>query len=82
MIVTTTTPADAFFRTGAAVVEAEVHALALKVDAATRSTQLVHYDGTANADAPVLDHVVALAFDYGIPLADFADGPWRPDPRA
>jgi hypothetical protein len=81
-IVTTTTPADAFFRTGAVVVEAEVHALALKADAATRSPQLVHYDGTANADAPVLDHVVSLAFDYGIPPADFADGPWRPDPAS
>jgi type II secretory pathway pseudopilin PulG len=79
LLVTTTTPADTFFHTGAVVVEAEVHALALKPDAATRSTQLVHYDGTANADAPVLDHVVSLAFDYGIPPSDFVDGPWRPD---
>jgi hypothetical protein len=78
LLISTTTPVEAPFRTGAVVVEAEVHTLALETDAATRTTQLVHY-GTANADAPVLDHVVALAFDYGIPLAELADGPWRPD---
>src|SRR5262249_38445818 len=77
--ISTTAPASALFRTGAAVVEVNVHSYFLKSDATTQSTQLIHYDGTAGADVPVLDHVVALAFDYGIPAAELTDGPWRPD---
>ena len=51
----------------------------MKTDAATQSTQLIQYDGTDGADVPVLDHVVGLTFDYGIPRAELTDGPWRPD---
>ena len=40
---------------------------------------MIHYDGTGNVDVPVLDHVVGLAFDYGIAPAELTDGPWRPD---
>jgi hypothetical protein len=50
---------------------------------------LIQYDGTENADVPVLDHVVGLTFEYyGDPMlpgltpvtaAELTDGPWRPD---
>ena len=77
--ISTTAPASTLFRAGAPVVEVNVHSYFLKTDATTQSTQLIHYDGTANADVPVLDHVVALVFDYGIPAAELTDGPWKPD---
>ena len=56
----------------------------LKTDAATDTFQLMRYDGDGAADAPVVDHVVGLAFDYlgdpappmmRRPLTD-VDGPW------
>src|SRR5207249_3075111 len=28
------------------------------------TSQLMHYDGTTNPDVPVVDHVVALSFEY------------------
>lgn len=51
--------------------------------------QLMQYDG-GGGDFPLLDHVVALAFEYGGVAADgltpesldsaaFVDGPWLPD---
>ena len=57
----------------------------LKAEAATGTYQLMTYDGGAGADVPVVDHVVALTFDYygdpqppklsGTPLSDSV-GPW------
>jgi hypothetical protein len=56
----------------------------LKTDDATAAYQLMSVDGTTGVDVPVVDHVVALAFDYfgdpqpplmRKPLAD-ATGPW------
>jgi hypothetical protein len=46
------------------VVEAKVHTYYLKVDATAQTTQLMHADGSASADVPVVDHVVSLAFQY------------------
>lgn len=77
--VRTTAPSPTLFHVGAPVLEVKVHGYALKSDATTQSTQLVHNDGTGNADVPVLDHVVRLSFDYGIAPAELTDGPWRPD---
>ena len=87
---TTTAPPSTIFRTGTPVVEAQVHTYYLKADAAARAFQLIQSDGSANADVPVLDHVVGLTFDYyGDPVlpggvtpvtaAELTDGPWRPD---
>jgi len=77
--ITTTTPAARLYRAGTPLVEAEIHSYYRKTDAATQISQLMHYDGTSNADIPVLDHVAGLAFDYGVPRQDLVDGPWRPD---
>ena len=87
--VTTTGSPSTLFRTGTPVVEALVHIYYLKADAAAQTFQLIQYDGTENADVPVLDHVVGLTFDYyGDPMlpgmtpitaAELTDGPWRPD---
>jgi hypothetical protein len=52
------------YNAGSKVVEAQVHTYYLKADAATETYQLMHYDGSANADVPVADHVVGLHFDY------------------
>ncbi|NOT24566.1 MAG: hypothetical protein HOP16_00565 [Acidobacteria bacterium] len=47
------------------------------------TSQLMHYDG-AETDAPVVDHVVGLAFEYvdevglSIDPAALQDGPWLP----
>lgn len=84
--------AAATFAAGSRVVEVQLDVYYVKIDPVTRIAQLLHYDGTANAAVPVVDHVVGLTFDYaGEPLgadgaltpltaADFTDGPWRPDP--
>ena len=76
---TTTYPA------GSKVVEAVSHTYYLGTDPADPTNQrLMHYDGTANADVPVVDHVVKLRFDYfgeaqppilTKPLTDVI-GPW------
>jgi Tfp pilus assembly protein PilW len=72
---------------GAAVVEARVQTYSLRGDRATESSQLVHNDGS-NADAPVLDHVADLAFEYAgdgdtrIAASDLVDGPWLPGATA
>jgi hypothetical protein len=60
-------PADSsttIYKTGSKVVEARVHTYYLKADSASQTFQLMQYDGSANADVPVVDHVVGLAFEY------------------
>ena len=52
------------FRAGSNVVQVQVDTFALKADAATQAFQLMHADGSARADVPLVDHVVGLAFDY------------------
>ena len=52
------------YNAGAAVVQADVHTYSWKRDAATNTFQLMHANGSANAEAPVVDHVVGLAFEY------------------
>jgi prepilin-type N-terminal cleavage/methylation domain-containing protein len=56
----------------------------LKSDAATNTFQLVRYDGDGGSDAPVVDHVVNLSFQYfgdpeppaiRRPITDVS-GPW------
>jgi len=65
----------------------------LKSDSATNTFQLMRYDGEGAGDAPVVDHVVGLSFQYFgdaeppaifKPLTD-ASGPWTtygPKPQA
>ena len=48
---------------GARIVEATSHTYYLKAEPSTDTFQLMHYDGVAS-DVAVVDHVVALAFDY------------------
>jgi hypothetical protein len=72
---------------GASVVEARVQTYYLKDDPVSHSSQLMHADGTTNADAPVLDHVAGLTFDYAgasgpIAASELADGPWLPNAAA
>ena len=54
----------ATFRRGSHVVGAQAHVYYLKADAAAQTFQLMHSDGSANADVPLVDHVVGLAFEY------------------
>jgi Tfp pilus assembly protein PilW len=49
---------------GARVVQARIDIYYLKADAATQTFQLMRADGSANADAPAVDHVVGLTFEY------------------
>ena len=64
-------------------VPAVTHTYYLKRDDAAGTAQLMHYDG-ADTDAPVVDHVVGLAFEYvgedGVAIDPSAleDGPWLP----
>ena len=48
------------YKAGTKVVEAVSHTYYLK----PATNQLMHYDGTSNADEPVLDNVVGLWFEY------------------
>jgi hypothetical protein len=48
----------------AAIAEVVVRTYQFKNDAATGVGQLVRYDGDGAADAPVVDHLVALKFEY------------------
>jgi prepilin-type N-terminal cleavage/methylation domain-containing protein len=69
---------------GSKIVQIQSHTYYLKTDVATKTFQLMHYDG-AGADVPIVDNVVGLQFEYfgdpqppvtnGKPLAD-AVGPW------
>jgi hypothetical protein len=52
------------FPAGSKIVEAQNHTYYLKTDALNNVHQLMHYDGTTNADAPVVDNIVGLRFDY------------------
>jgi Tfp pilus assembly protein PilW len=52
------------YAAGAKVVEAVSDTYFLKTDDVSETYQLMHYDGTTNADATVVDHVVGLRFDY------------------
>jgi len=67
---------------GASVVAS--HTYHLRRDSVTGTFQLMHYDGEST-DLPVVDHVVALQFEYfgdaSPPLdpAILQDGPWLPD---
>lgn len=80
--------ANTTHRRGSNVVEAWVHTYYLKADTASQTFQLMRSDGSANADVPVVDHVVGLAFDYdGEPRApslltsgDTSYGPAPPEP--
>ena len=61
--------AATMYKRGSNVVEVSLHVYYLKTDPASQTFQLMHYDGTANGDAPVVDHIVGLAFEYhGDPL--------------
>jgi hypothetical protein len=62
--VTANKPSSTTFGIGAKVVEAVSRTYYLKTDAATETYRLMHYDGTAAADAPVVDNIVGLSFDY------------------
>jgi hypothetical protein len=49
---------------GSKVVEVRSHTYYLKTDVAVKTSQLMRYDGTSNADVPIVDNVVGLKFDY------------------
>jgi hypothetical protein len=49
---------------GSKVVEVRSHTYYLKTDMAGKTSQLMRYDGTSNADVPIVDNVVGLKFDY------------------
>ena len=49
---------------GAKIVQVVSHTYYLKNDDATKTYQLMHYDGGSSNDVPVVDHVVGLTFDY------------------
>ena len=60
-------PADSLntnYPIGSTIVEASSHTYYLKTDTANHLYQLMHYDGTTNADVPVVDHLVGLTFEY------------------
>ena len=72
------------YRAGSQVAEAIQRTYYLKTDRSADSYQLMQYDGSTNASAPVIDHVVGLEFDYfGDPLPPTLlktvtepEGPW------
>ncbi len=48
----------------AVITEVAAHTYYLKTDLTTNTYQLMHYDGTPNADVPIVDNVVKLQFSY------------------
>jgi prepilin-type N-terminal cleavage/methylation domain-containing protein len=76
---------SAAFEAKSTVARAEMHTYYLSTDAARNISQLRHYDGF-KTDLPVLDHVVALRFEYFADahppqlltdrVAVEPDGPW------
>ena len=72
------------YGTGSKIVQIQSHTYYLRTDVATKTYQLMHYDG-ADTDVPVVDNVVGLEFEYfgdpqppitnGKPLSN-AVGPW------
>ena len=78
---------------GSKIVQIQSHTYYLRTDVATKTYQLMHYDGADN-DVPIVDNVVGLEFEYfgdpqppvtiGKPLANPV-GPWTtygPKPAA
>jgi len=73
------------YQPGARIVQMASHTYYLKTDVANKTYQLMHYGGGNGADVPLVDNVVALAFDYygearpamrnTKPLTD-SNGPW------
>lgn len=77
------------------IAQASSRTFYLKTDARADTMQLMQYDGAGGADVPLVDHVVALDFQYladpstSLPGGDgdltelqasqLTDGPWRPD---
>jgi hypothetical protein len=69
---------------GAKIVQIQSHTYYLRTDVATKTYQLMHYDG-ADSDVPIVDNVVGLEFEYfgdpqppvtnGKPLSNPV-GPW------
>jgi hypothetical protein len=67
------------------IVQIASHTYYLRTDVATKTHQLMHYDG-ADSDVPVVDNVVGLEFEYfgdpqppvtiGKPLINTVPGPW------
>jgi Tfp pilus assembly protein PilW len=60
-------PADsaaATYPTGSIVVEVRIREYYLKTDPVNQLYELMRYDGSTAADAPVLEHIVGLTFDY------------------
>ena len=49
---------------GSTVAEVVQRTYSLKADQRTGIYQLMRYDGSSNADAPVVDHLVGLVFEY------------------
>ena len=81
------TTAATTYRRGSNVAEVSVHVYYLKADLASQTFQLMHYDGTANSDAPVVDHIVGLGFEFhGDPLPPTltvaGDASYGPSPPA
>ena len=80
------------YMAGSKIVKMASHTYYLRTDVPNKTYQLMHYDGGSNPDVPLVDNVVALAFDYygdgkpptmKKPLAD-PTGPWTtygPAPR-
>ena len=83
------------YDTGAKIVQIQSHTYYLRTDVATKTYQLMHYDGADN-DVPIVDNVVGLEFEYfgdpqppitnGKPLTNPV-GPWttygpKPPPLA
>ena len=72
------------YNEGAKIVQIQSHTYYLKTDVATKTFQLMHYDGGGN-DVPLVDNVVGLQFEYfgdpqppvrnGKPLS-VNPGPW------
>lgn len=56
--------ASTTYKAGSKIVQAESHTYGLKADRTTRTYQLMRYDGTSNSDAPLVDNVVGLSFEY------------------
>ena len=69
---------------GSKIVQIQSHTYYLRTNVATKTFQLMHYDGSGD-DVPLVDNVVGLQFEYfgdpqpptrnGTPLAELA-GPW------
>ena len=58
------TAASTIFGPGAKIVSAVERTYSLKSDEANHQYRLVSYDPTSNTEVPVVDHLVALRFDY------------------